>query len=350
MILRLIDEAIAGGCSQEAACARVGISERTVQRWRFSPDDDRRCGPRTRPSNALSEEERNRVLEVANLPEFRDLSPKQIVPQLADRGEYVASESTMYRILRDEEQLAHRGRARPPTSRRPDEHVAIGPNQVMSWDITYLRAALAGTFFYLYLIIDIWSRKIVGWEVHESESPELAAELAATTCAALDVDPAGIVLHSDNGGPMKGATMLATLERLGIIPSFSRPHTSDDNAYSEAVFRTLKYRPWYPSRPFETIAAARAWVANFVRWYNTEHRHSAIRYVTPEERHSGRENEILASRQRVYEQARRRRPDRWTRAIRNWAPIETVYLNPKPRTKEACQLNLQTRETIASAA
>jgi putative transposase len=350
MILGLIDEAISAGCSQEAACARIGISERTVQRWRSSPEGDRRCGPRARPSNALSQEERARVLEVVNAPAFRELSPKQIVPQLADRGEYVASESTMYRILREEEQLAHRGRARPPTSRRPDEYVATAPNQVLSWDITYLRAARAGTFFHLYLIIDIWSRKIVGWEVHEKESPDLAAELAATTCAALGVDSAGIVLHSDNGGPMKGATMLATLERLGILPSFSRPHTSDDNAYSEALFRTLKYRPWYPSRPFETIEAARLWVANFVRWYNTEHRHSAIRYVTPDERHSGRENQILANRRRVYERARQRHPDRWTKAIRNWSPIETVSLNPKPRAKEECQLNLQSRESIASAA
>jgi transposase InsO family protein len=350
MILKLVDEAVAGGCSQEAACARIGISERTIQRWRSSSEDDDRHGPKTRPANALSEQERARVLEIANTPEFRELSPKQIVPQLADRGEYVASESTMYRILRDEEQVAHRGRARPPTSHRPDEHVATGPNQVLSWDITYLRAALAGTFFYLYLVLDIWSRKIVGWEVHKSESPDLAADLALKTCAELGVDPAGIVLHSDNGGPMKGATMLATLERLGIVASFSRPHVSDDNAYSEALFRTLKYRPWYPSRPFETVEQARAWVAEFVLWYNSTHRHSAIRYVTPQERHSGREVELLENRRRVYEQARNRRPERWTGSLRNWTPVGDVYLNPKPRAKEVVQLNLQPHQTIANAA
>jgi transposase InsO family protein len=348
--MNIVDEGIAAGCTQAAVCSRIGISERTVQRWRSSPTDDLRHGPKTVPANALSPEERAKVLEIANSPEFRDLSPKQIVPRLADRGEYYGSESTMYRLLREADQLVHRGRTRPPTSHRPDEHVARAPNEVLSWDITYLRAAIAGKFFYLYLFVDIWSRKIVGWEVNNAESPELAADLAMRTCAALGVDPAGVVLHSDNGGPMKGATMVATLERLGVIPSFSRPAVSDDNAFSEALFRTLKYRPWFPSKPFESIEEARAWVANFVHWYNNVHRHSAIRYVTPAERHDGRESDTLARRRRVYERARMKTPGRWTGSIRNWEPAGAVYLNPRPRSNEDVKLSTTKSALSLSAA
>jgi putative transposase len=340
VIMNMIDKARAAGCSQERACKLVGISERTIQRWRARPNDDGRRGPKSRPANALSSAERQRVLSIVNSPEFRDLSPKQIAPRLADRGEYAASESTMYRILRQEQQLAHRGRARSPTPHRPDEHVAGGPNEVFSWDITYMRAVVAGTFFYLYMILDIWSRKIVGWEVHETQCPELAAKLANKTCAEIGVNSRGIVLHSDNGGPMKGSTMLATLERLGVIPSFSRPRVSDDNPFSEALFRTLKYRPWYPSRPFQSLEHAREWVSAFVHWYNTEHRHSGLRYVTPEERHSGREHEVFSKRRLVYANARQSKPNRWTGTIRNWTPVGDVHLNPKPRGKENTQANL----------
>lgn len=347
MIIALVNEAMAEGVSQSAACELIGVSERSVQRWRTGPGEDGRRGPLTRPANALSPAERKAVLDRANSTEFRDLSPSQIVPRLADQGEYLASESTMHRILREEGQLAHRGRARPPTSRRPDEHVARAPNKVLSWDITYLRSSVAGQFFYLYMIMDIWSRKIVGWAVHDTESPELAAELAERTCRELGVDPKGIVFHSDNGGPMKGSTMIATLERLGVIPSFSRPRVSNDNPYSESLFRTLKYRPWYPSRPFQTTEQAREWVAGFVLWYNTEHRHSAINYVTPEERHMGLEGEVLAQRRQVYAEAKKRNPSRWSRAARNWEPVGAVALNPKPRANESMQLNLQTRSMAA---
>ena len=143
-----------------------------------------------------------------------------------------------------------------------------------------------------------------------------------------------LVLHSDNGGPMKGATMLATMDRLGITPSFSRPRVSDDNPFSESCFRTLKYRPEYPDQPFASIEAAHVWVARFVEWYNEEHRHSAIRFVTPAQRHDGVESELLARRRDVYEQARQRNPERWTGACRNWTPVPSVILNPGRRTQE----------------
>jgi transposase InsO family protein len=176
--------------------------------------------------------------------------------------------------------------------------------------------------------MDIWSRKIVGWDVYDVEAAELAAILFTDTCGRHDLDPRGIVLHADNGGPMKGATMVATLERLGVLASFSRPSVSNDNPFSESLFRTLKYRPEYPTQPFADLAAARAWVRAFVRWYNTEHLHSAIRFVTPDDRHAGRDVALLAARHLVYERARARRPERWSRNTRNWTPIEAVALNP----------------------
>jgi transposase InsO family protein len=267
------------------------------------------------------------VLETMNLPEFRNLPPHQIVPLLADQEVYLASESTMYRILREEKQLEHRQRSRPATHSRPHEYVARGPCQVWSWDITYLRSSVRGIFFYLYMIVDVWSRKIVGWEVHECESTELAAELFRRTCTELNLDPKGLVLHQDNGSPMKGSTMLATLQSLGVIASFSRPRVSDDNPYSEALFRTLKYRPEYPSDPFESTQHARTWVASFVTWYNTEHQHSAIRFVTPEQRHQGLDQAILAKRHEVYQRAQSRNPNRWSGTTRNWEPIQDVGLN-----------------------
>ena len=327
-MIDLIDEAVQAGARQRSACEVLGLPERTLQRWRRSPEDRRLHVVRSAP-NRLSDLERRQVVVTATSPEFRDLSPKQIVPRLADQGQYLASESTFYRVLRTEGLLTHRGAARPPSSSRaPRRHVANGVHQVWSWDITYLKAPVRGVFYFLYLIVDIWSRKIVGWEVHERESPELAAQLFARTCLQLDLDPAGLVLHSDNGGPMKGSTMLATLQRLGVVPSFSRPHVSDDNAYSESLFHTLKYRPSYPSRPFESIEEARAWVVDFVAWYNESHLHSSISFVTPEDRHSGRDTLLLERRRQLYERARRRHPARWSGATRNWEHVETVKLNP----------------------
>jgi putative transposase len=227
---------------------------------------------------------------------YRDLSPGQIVPLLADRKVYIASESSFYRVLHEEKLMAHRGPARRAARHRPKACVAKGPCQVWSWDITYLGAPTRGTFYYLYLVLDIWSRKIVAWEVHEEESPDLASRLAEKAYTAENVKPGALVLHSDNGAAMKGATMLATLRRLGIAASFSRPSVSDDNAACEAVFRTLKYRPGYPRKPFESIDATRAWVAAFVAWYNGVHLHSAINYVTPNDRHERRDVAVLAAR------------------------------------------------------
>ena len=305
----------------------------------------RRRGPAQRPevgaAEKLTDEEKAIVVETANAPEFRNLSPKQIVPRLADRGQYVASESTFYRVLRAEGLMAHRGPSKPRTVQRPEELVATGPNEVWSWDITYLPAGVRGTFFYLYLFVDVWSRRIMKAVVLAEENAEHAARLLNEACAEHEVQPQVLTLHSDNGGPMKGSTMLATMQSLGVVPSFSRPSVSNDNPYSEALFRTLKYVPSYPRKPFESLDAAWAWVERFVDWYNREHRHSALGFVAPDERHQGHDIRVLLARRDVYAAARRRHPARWSRHPRHWNAPATVSLNLRER-----QTNARATETL----
>jgi len=332
MIITLVNEAVASGARRDKAAAIIGISTRTIIRWRqHSGSQDQRQGPSASPANKLSKQERQHVLAIANSSAFRDLSPKQIVPKLADQGVYLASESTFYRVLKEHKLLTHRQASKPPVAQRPKAHVATGPCQVWSWDITYLKTSVKGLFFYLYMVLDVWSRKIIAAQVFAEESMDHSAMLLAHACAIHGVQPEELVLHSDNGGPMKGATMLATLHNLGVIPSFSRPSVSNDNPYSESLFRTMKYRPEYPSRPFEYIEQAQSWIDEFVFWYNTRHLHSSIRFITPDDRHYGREHCILANRRKVYEEAQGRHPKRWSKEIRNWDPVECVLLNPEKK-------------------
>lgn len=331
LVLGLVDAAIAAGARQRRCCEVIDLDVRTLQRWRKSKTgEDERRGPVTGPTNKLSPEEREEMLKVANSPQYRNLSPKQFVPLLADEGCYLASESSFYRVLRQAKQMDHRSATRAPSRTRPRELEAIGPNQVWSWDITYLRSSVAGMFYYLYLIVDVWSRKIVGWEVAEEQSMEISAAFVQRICEAENVARKTLVLHADNGGPMKGATMLVTLQHLGVAPSFSRPSCSNDNPYSESLFRTMKYRPEYPHRPFESLEHAEVWVESFVAWYNGEHLHSGITYVTPSQRHEKRDGAILENRHRVYEEARQRHPNRWTGKTRRWDRVERVRLNPEP--------------------
>jgi transposase InsO family protein len=323
----LVEEAVTSGARLERACMAIGLRARTLQRW-AGCDEDGRHGPRHTPANALTPAERAAIVAVATSPEFRDMSPKQIVPQLADRGRYLGSESTFYRVLRAAQLQQRRGRARAPAA-RPRAHVATGPWQVASWDITYLRSHTRGSFFYLYVVVDVWSRKILGWAVHEVESADHASALIQRIRRdAGDRDLSGWVLHSDNGSAMKGSTMLATLQKLGVVPSFSRPRVSDDNPFIEALFRTLKYCPEYPSSGFASLDAAGAWVGRFVDWYNNAHQHSGIGYVAPAARHSGDDIKILAKRRAVYTRARRAHPTRWARHTRPWSAPQTVTLNP----------------------
>lgn len=333
-VVALLSEAMLAGARQKAACAVLGLSVRTVQRWQEEDgvSSDQRVCRRFEPANKLSETERSELLVVANCAEFGHLPPSQIVPRLADRGEYIASESTFYRVLRANHQLAHRRADRTAQKRsKPRALCATAPNQLYSWDITYLPTLVLGIFFYLYLFMDIFSRKIVGWQVYEEESSLLAGDLMRDICRRENLSPNQVVLHSDNGGPMKGATMLATLQALGVIPSYSRPAVSNDNPFSESLFKTLKYRPAYPETPFAGLLEARIWVAGFVHWYNHEHHHSAIKFVTPAKRHAGLDAALLSRRTAVYEAAKARRPQRWAGGTRNWQPVQIVHLNPEQR-------------------
>lgn len=327
-LTELVKACVESGCNQEKACEAVDITPRTYQRWRLVPDaGDGRCGPLTAPFNKLSVEERAEIIKISTSAEFVDKSPHQIVPALADKGEYVASESSFYRVLKGESLLNHRGKSKPRSVARPKAYVALRPNQIYSWDITYLMSEIRGQYYYLYLFLDIFSRKIVGYDVHENESAELASQLLAKICDEEGIGPNQVVLHSDNGSSMKGSTMLVTMQRLGVMPSFSRPSVSNDNPYSESMFKTLKYCPQFPTKPFDSVEAARTWVKAFVEWYNTEQLHSGIKFVTPESRHTGNDLKILSYREKVYSEAKEKNPERWSGKTRNWKQIKEVKLN-----------------------
>lgn len=252
------------------------------------------------------------------------------MPTLLDKGEYIASESSFYRVLKEAGQLNRRGRQRSrQKAAKPTSYTATGPNQVFTWDITYLPSVVRGQHYYLYLIEDIYSRKVVCYEVHNRECGELASQLLQRTLMREQCFNQPLVLHSDNGGPMKSLTLKAKMEELGITPSYSRPRVSDDNPYVESLFRTLKYVPSWPSNGFDSLEASRIWVEIFVTWYNTEHKHSRLNYVTPAERHSGQDTAILRRRAEVLMEHRKQKPERWSRNIRNCEPIGEVQLNPE---------------------
>jgi len=328
----LIDEAVKSGARLFRACTELGLCKRTYRRWTAQKGtvkaDGRPGANRPTPANALSAQERQNIVTLACKPEFASLPPSQIVPILADRGEYHASESSFYRVLKAHDLQHHRGRAAAPNPSEPKRHQANGPNEVWVWDITWLPGPIVGTFFYLYLMLDLFSRKVVGWEVHEEENADHASLVVRKASLAEGRGLTPMVLHSDNGSPMKGETMLTTLHKLGIAPSFSRPGVSDDNAHAEAFFRTLKYRPGYPGKGFKTLDDARDWSMKFVRWYNTSNQHSALKFVTPAQRHAGADITILDARKALYAKAKAARPERWTGTTRNWDRPGSVWLNP----------------------
>lgn len=331
-MLVLIDEAYESGARLHKACEILGLSPRAVQRWRKPQAlEDKRKESSKSPRNKISETKRQEILNTINSREFRDMNPHQIVAALADQGRYLASEATMYRILKEAGQNTHRQASSPKKHQKPMELTATAPNQIWTWDITYLPGPTKGTFFYLYMAIDLYSRKVVAWQVHTRESSTLAGNLIREGCYQEDVSRGQLILHSDNGSPMKGATMLATLQQLGVMPSFSRPSVSNDNPYSESLYKTLKYRPWYPHRPFQSLSEARQWVEEFVRWYNFEHRHSKLEYITPHQRHTGQDKAILANRRTVYQRAKLNHPERWSGQARHWTAPTEVTLN-KHRT------------------
>lgn len=333
LAVQLIVEAHAAGARLQPACEVIGVGVRTFQRWRDVGSEDRRLNASRRIVRKLSDDERDHIVEVCCMPEYANVSPYAIYADLLDKGIYLASVSTMYRILRERNLLHHRGESRPPQRRaKPPELKATGPNQVWSWDITYLPTRVNGIFLYAYVLIDVWSRKIVGWEIHSEESEAHARDFFRRVAAANDVH--GVRLHADNGNPMKGVTILVLFFSLGILPSYSRPRVSNDNPFSESLFKTLKYRPGYPRR-FRDLIHARRWFADFADWYNTEHRHSGIGYITPDDRHHGRTTAIMAQRNDVLAAARRENPERWPNGQMKWDEYPVVYLNPDPTTRES---------------
>lgn len=220
------------------------------------------------------------MLTICHEPRFASLPPSQIVPAWVDEKRYIASESTFYRVLRWAGEITHRGRQKAPQSKPLSTWKAIALNQVWSWDITWLKPLTTGHGFYLYLIENVFSRKIVGYEVHLIESGDLAAELLKRTV----LSERSLVLHADNGAPMESQVLQVKLAELKIMLSHSRPRVSNDNAHVESLFRTLKYVPSWPEKGFATLEDARVWVETFAGWYNEKHRHSGIRYVTPGQR------------------------------------------------------------------
>ena len=340
-MIELIGEANDAGAGLLSACVEIGICLRTLKRWRraFVGDGDgkdRRKGSPRHVVHRLSEEERQRILLTCNQPAYASLPPGQIVPALADQGLYIGSESSFYRVLNQAGQCHRRGRARLPQEPRSVPRLrADGPNQVWSWDISFLPTTVRGVWLYLYLVVDVWSRKVVAWDVAEVESADIAADLVQRACLRERYRrPSGfgshqslhppLILHADNGNAMRGATLESRLEEMGVLRSFSRPRVSNDNPYSESLFRTVKYRPYYPSRPFGSKGEACAWVVAFVDWCNHRHCHSGIKFVTPHQCHCGQAVEICQRRAEVYDQAHQLHPRRWSRSTRCWLQPEEV--------------------------
>lgn len=340
--IELIKNAVNSGAQLVRACEELNISKRTFNRWKNSEDfvDKRTTCKRPEPANKLKKEEIEEILKTVNNEEYSSLPPSQIVPKLADKGIYLASESTIYRVLKNHGSI-NRSMSKKAVKRPLSTHKATAPNQVYMWDITYLNGPIKGTHFYLYLISDLFSRKIVAWEVWEKETATHASDLIrrAVISEKIATQKIPLVLHSDNGSPMKGATMLETLYTLGITPSRSRPRVSNDNPYAESIFKTLKYRPSFQPKGFPSIEQARMWVNKFVNWYNNEHKHSGIAFVSPSERHDGKAEEILANRKSVYEKAKLKNPERWSRNIRKWDFEKEVWLNPERLEKREYDLD-----------
>lgn len=291
---------------------------------------DRRKGSHKRIVRVLSSEKRKKVIEVCNSDRYRDCTPHEIVPMLLDEGLYIASVRTMYRILKEEKLLHLRNGSKARRKRsKPPERRATGPNKVWCWDITWLPSLVKGMFFYAYIIIDIFDRFIVGWAVHEEESEEHSLDLFRTISRGRNILFES--LHADNGHPMRGTTLVSFLKSMNVKVSFSRPRTSDDNPFIESFFRTLKYNPGYPLR-FRDISHAREWMAHFINWYNTEHLHSSLGFVTPQQMRKGKTSEIFTKRNEIMMQAKMENPERWgSRKTIQWIPVKEVLLNPEKK-------------------
>jgi putative transposase len=325
-VVELINEAVEAGARLKKACETVGITLRSYLRWRSGNLVDRRTVvPKVSPRK-LSEEEVEAFYREACSERFQSLTPGQIVAALGEEGTWYGSERTLYRILKAKGALQSRTKSRTPVrNRKPKELVATGPNQVWSWDITWLRTDVGGLFYYAYVIIDVFSRKVVGWTIEINESTDHAKALFQRVIRDNKVMPRFV--HADNGGPMKGVTLVGFLTRMKVGLTYSRPRVSDDNPFIESFFKTLKYNVRYPKQ-FTTLATARTWFADFIDWYNTKHRHSGIGYVTPEQRHSGAHLVIHETRAKAKLAAYKLHPERFVHGPRDYTDATTpVVLN-----------------------
>lgn len=317
-----------------ALCRGLGLSRATVYRLR-APEIDVPCAPRPTPSHALSESERQVVLDLLHGQRFVDRPPADVVAALLDEGRYLCSTRTMYRILDGEKEVKERRNQRAhPIYERP-ELLATRPNEVWSWDITRLKGPVKWTYYQLYVILDIFSRYVVGWMVAERESSELAKRLIRESCLKQEVLSDQLTLHADRGSSMKSKPLAMMLSDLGVTKTHSRPHVSNDNPYSESHFKTLKYRPGFPER-FGSLQDARTFCQEFFTWYNTQHHHSGIAWLTPEDMHYGRAMQTIQIRQQALDEAFIRHPERFrNRPPQAAFPPVAVWINPpKQETPE----------------
>jgi putative transposase len=316
-----------------AACEAFGFARSTLYRRRREPIPKAQVPRRAEHNRALSANERSQMLDVLHSQRFQDSPPRQVWATLLDEGQHLCSISTMYRLLREQgESQERRDQRTHPAYARP-ELLATAPNQLWSWDITWLRGPQRLDYFYLYVILDVFSRYVVGWMVAEQESADLAQRLIAESCRTWAIQPGTLTLHADRGAPMTSKPVAQLLEDLRVGKSHSRPYTSNDNPYSEAQFKTMKYRPDYPDR-FQDHDQARTWAVPFFDWYNNQHRHSSLGLMTPEMVYFGRATQITQARTQVLQKAYERHPERFVRGH----PLpprlpDAVWINP-PRPVE----------------
>lgn len=326
-IVDSIDEARNQGATITECCIAIGICKRTYQRWKKNIDNlcDKRIGP-IYNKLALTQSEYSEIIHVLAEDRFVDESPHTIVSTLADEGRYICSESTIYRILRKTFMNVHRGVSKAPIYLKKETLSAKGPNEIWSWDISYLKSTKKRKYYFLYLFLDIFSRKIIGWEIHDSECSIKSSDLAEKLINQENIIPGTLRIHSDNGTPMRSSPMINLLEELKVMQSFSRPRVSNDNAYSESLFKTVKYRPEYPGKGFKNKAEANEWMHEFVYWYNFMHKHSGIGYVTPDQKHRQEDVKILKRREKVYKDAKLKNPERFINGIKNFNIERSVEL------------------------
>jgi putative transposase len=320
------------------ACRAFNISRASLYRQlRPRPQPPR---PRATPARALTPEQRLAVIDALNTEEFADLSPAQVYAKLLDRGLYLASPRTMYRLLHQHGQVRERRNLRRHPSYTKPRLVASAPNQVWSWDITKLLGPHKWVYYHLYVVLDIYSRLVVGWLLAERERAGLAQRLIAESYAKQSLVPGQVTLHADRGAPMTAKSMAQKLAQLGIDESHSRPRTSNDNPFSEAQFKTLKYRSEFPER-FDSFHHADSVCRELFDWYNNQHQHSSLAFLTPADVHYGRADALLAQRQRVLDAAYATTPERFVNGTPRVATLpNAVWINP-PSTEVTIEVSTQ---------